>query len=391
MHREIIAPFFADVDTRPKGSKLVTYGTSKVGTHAAFGVNYVNVGYYNQHSDKLNSFQLVLIERADTGAGNFDIEFNYEKITWETGDASGGTSGYGGVSASVGWSNGSGDPGTSWQMTGSLIPGSFLDSAPRALAGTRYSSTTVGRFVFRARGGVLIPALSIDTGCPVPNATAGAHYQYTLSASGESAPYTWTLLPDPGMTIPFSLSTAGVLSGDPRDVGTYNFTMQVSAKADDSTVTMAKRCSVTVDPPKLSIRSSCPLPQAVAGAAYSQKFTVAGGTGPYAWTLDRAIPGLTLKNDGTLAGTPSVVGTYPFGLSVTSSETGVTTGRQAVFTHRDAFSAGADGQRLPRPRRHTGRSLQPDARRERRCAAVRLVACGRPVARAASASRRTAS
>ena len=320
--REIIAPFFADVDTR-KGSKLVTYGTSKIGTHAAFGVNYVNVGYYNQHSDKLNSFQLVLIERADTGAGNFDIEFNYEKITWETGDASGGTSGLGGVSASVGWSNGSGAPGTSWQMAGSLIPGSFLDNAPHALAGTRYSSTTVGRFLFRARGGILIPALSLDTGCPVPNASAGAHYQYTLSASGETAPYSWTLLPDPGATLPFSVSTAGILSGDPKDTGTYNFTLQVSAKTDDSTVTVAKRCSVTVDPPKLSIRSACPLPQAVAGAAYSQKFVVAGGTAPYNWVADRGIPGLTLKSDGTLSGTPTATGTYPFLLSVTSSDAGV--------------------------------------------------------------------
>ena len=102
--REIIAPFFADVDTRAAGSNLVTYGQDTVNGHKAFGANYISVGYYAVHADKLNSFQVVLVDRSDTGAGNFDIEFNYGHILWETGDASGGVNGYGGTSATVGWS-----------------------------------------------------------------------------------------------------------------------------------------------------------------------------------------------------------------------------------------------------------------------------------------------
>src|SRR5262245_12306928 len=82
----IIAPFFADVDTRGIGS--VTYGNSVVDGHAAFGVTWTNVGYYNQHTSPTNTFQLVLIERFDTGPGNFDIEFNYDKVLWDQGDAS---------------------------------------------------------------------------------------------------------------------------------------------------------------------------------------------------------------------------------------------------------------------------------------------------------------
>jgi hypothetical protein len=80
----IIAPFFADVDTTGVGSGLVTYGTGSVGGHAAFGVTWPNVGYYNQQTDKLNTFQLVLIAYPETGPGNFDIEFNYDKIQWDT-------------------------------------------------------------------------------------------------------------------------------------------------------------------------------------------------------------------------------------------------------------------------------------------------------------------
>ena len=50
----IIAPYFADVDTRGMGSDVVRYGTGTVDGRNAFGVNWVNVGYYSQHTDKLN-------------------------------------------------------------------------------------------------------------------------------------------------------------------------------------------------------------------------------------------------------------------------------------------------------------------------------------------------
>jgi hypothetical protein len=37
--------------------------------------------------DKLATFELLLVDRSDTGAGNFDVEFNYDTVQWETGDA----------------------------------------------------------------------------------------------------------------------------------------------------------------------------------------------------------------------------------------------------------------------------------------------------------------
>ena len=73
------------------------------------------------HADKLNSFQLILIDRSETGEGNFDIDSTINAIVQGTGDASsGGVNGVGGVPAAVGWSNGSGEPGTSFELEGSL-------------------------------------------------------------------------------------------------------------------------------------------------------------------------------------------------------------------------------------------------------------------------------
>jgi hypothetical protein len=134
----IIAPFFADVDTRNLGSAEVKYGQATLNGMAAFGVNWLGVGYFNSRVDKLNSFQLVMIDRSDVGVGDFDFEFNYGSIQWETGDASGGSNGLGGSSARVGWSNGST---SDFELAGSAVNGAFINGGPNALNGLRYTFT----------------------------------------------------------------------------------------------------------------------------------------------------------------------------------------------------------------------------------------------------------
>ena len=148
----IIAPFFADVDT--KTGNAVTYGTGTVDGHPAFGVTWPGVGYYDNKTDKLNEFQLILIDRSDTGPGNFDIEFNYDQIQWESGDASGGTDGLGGTSARAGFSGGTGQPGTYVELPGSGVDGAFLDSNDRTgLVHNSGNSSVLGQYIFPIRDG----------------------------------------------------------------------------------------------------------------------------------------------------------------------------------------------------------------------------------------------
>jgi len=160
----IIAPYWADVDTSGVGSNVVTYGNDTVNGHAAFGVDYQNVGYFSSHADLLNSFQVILIDRSDTGAGNFDIEFNFDKVQWEAGDASGGTGGLCGAlpltqctPAAVGYSNGSGNSGTNFQLTGSFVAGALLDGGPAAtsLIANDLNNSTLGRYLFSVRNGTV--------------------------------------------------------------------------------------------------------------------------------------------------------------------------------------------------------------------------------------------
>jgi hypothetical protein len=139
-NQQIIAPFFADVDTRAGGQ--VQYGTGKVDGHNAFEIVWSSVGYNSQHADKTNTFQVRLVDRSDTGAGNFDIQFQYKSLKWDTADLGG--------AARVGFSAGTGVAGTYFEMPGSGISGAFLDGSANAL--THQTTTGVpGKLVFEVR------------------------------------------------------------------------------------------------------------------------------------------------------------------------------------------------------------------------------------------------
>jgi hypothetical protein len=175
----IIAAYFADVDTRGDFNGVVTYGLGTLDGHAAFGVTYSNVGYFAQHTDKQNTFQLIIVDRSDLGSGpagdDFDIIFNYDQIQWETGDASSGSHGVGGFSAVAGFSNGSGQPGTFFQIQGSGINGGFLDSnSATGLVHNRLNSDVLGRFVFHARNGGIEGTKSSVSGTIVEDTGQGA-------------------------------------------------------------------------------------------------------------------------------------------------------------------------------------------------------------------------
>lgn len=166
---QIIAPFFADVDTRGTGSGLTTYGITTYGSRPAFcalwdGVQGQGVGYYGAQTDKLNKFEVLLVDRSDTGPGNFDMIFNYDQIQWEAGQASGGVDGLGGTSATVGYANGTqGSNSVSFELPGSRVPGSFLDSnQATGLVNNSRNSTVPGRYVFPIRNGQVTNGGSIS-------------------------------------------------------------------------------------------------------------------------------------------------------------------------------------------------------------------------------------
>lgn len=190
--RVIIAAFFADVDTRGTGSGVVTYGTDSIDGHPAFGVNWINVGYFSQQTSKTNDFQLIIVDRSDTGVGNFDFEFNYRKVTWETGSSSGGTNGLGGNSARVGFSNGS-NKNVELQPNNGTTPinGALLDTnTTTGLIYNRQNSLVTGRYRFQVRNGdVAKPEVDVfdsDGTTPIPNGTGNISLTATAVSQSQT-------------------------------------------------------------------------------------------------------------------------------------------------------------------------------------------------------------
>lgn len=101
----MVAPFWADVDTRNAASGVVWY---RVDSNRLI-VIWDAVGYYGSHADKLNTFEVIISDGTDPtiGLGN-NIGFSYGDMQWTTGDASSGSGGFGGVAAVVGINKGDG-------------------------------------------------------------------------------------------------------------------------------------------------------------------------------------------------------------------------------------------------------------------------------------------
>lgn len=103
----MLAPFWADVDTRNTASGLVYYKITSNPNRCV--VIWDQVGYYSNGVDKLNTFSAIFTDGTDPliGIGN-NVVFSYADMQWTTGSASNGVNGFGGIAATVGINEGVG-------------------------------------------------------------------------------------------------------------------------------------------------------------------------------------------------------------------------------------------------------------------------------------------
>ncbi|EOC1343635.1 autotransporter domain-containing protein [Cronobacter dublinensis] len=163
----------------------------------------------------------------------------------------------------------------------------------------------------------------------LPAATTGSAWSQTLSATGGSAPYTWTAH---GLPAGISLNPAtGALSGTPTTAGSFTFSVTAKEAGNVSATTTYTLVVGAVTPGvTLAVTPAAgALPAGTTGSAWSQAFAVSGGTAPYRWQLSGALPAGLTFSDGSLKGTPTTAGSSAFTLTATDAN-GVAV--QAAYT-----------------------------------------------------------
>lgn len=113
----MIAPFWADVDTRGGGrpQRNGVYWDVRPGQVV---VTWHNVGFYASDNSLENTFQLVIISNENLDLDElWRVQFRYARCQWTTGNASGGRNGLGGTPAQAGFDAGD-------NTTYEILPGS---------------------------------------------------------------------------------------------------------------------------------------------------------------------------------------------------------------------------------------------------------------------------
>lgn len=148
----------------------------------------------------------------------------------------------------------------------------------------------------------------------LPPAASGQPYEARLTGSGPVAPYSWRALDPlpPGL----SLSVDGLISGAPTALGTWTFDVKMS-ESTGSRFVAVRTLSLTV---ATVVVATSELPDAHLGGSYAAKLERAGGGSFATWHVVSGSlpPGLAFTSAGSLTGRPTSLGTYRFGVTVTS-------------------------------------------------------------------------
>src|ERR1700730_8668556 len=281
--------------------------------------------------------------------------------------------------------------------------------APEANVGVRYRAVPfvsggIAPYTFTVEKGSLPPGVLVNpqtgsiTGVPL----SAGNYVFTLSVSDSPRPDRATVAativvipgsskgnPSPRITVSpstttvvsqetqqFSASisgasntavawstTAGAISSDgtftaPK-VSSSTPVIITATSATDGSLRAAATVSVT-PAPSLFITTSG-LAEANVGMAYSTSLSASGGRSPYRWNISAgSLPwGINLQNDGVLAGTPPLSGSYIFTAKVTDSA-GTSSTHPFTLSVSSVSVSGFDGPaELPRAYLQTAMANTP--------------------------------
>ena len=156
----------------------------------------------------------------------------------------------------------------------------------------------------------------------LPGGAVNQPYSASLTPSGGTPPYTWSVAPPLPNGLVLDPAT-GTITGTPTIEGTTAHTFSLQDNSVPAQ-TVKETLSLAIAPPAGTLTiTTTSLPNGTVGVPYSRPVQATGGSGTLTWTISAgALPaGLTLDPaTGLISGTPTAPGTSSF--TVRAADTG---------------------------------------------------------------------
>lgn len=214
-----------------------------------------------------------------------------------------------------------------WSIQGALPAGLSFDAATGRLSGnpsregqvSLVVTVTDGTLSARSTFSLIVAEPTLELSIitrSIPPAFVGRRFEFPLTAVGGVPPYVWTA--DGALPSGLQLTNAGVISGTPPGAGLQTLTFHVRDVAGhmhERPITVR----VVASDDALHFSNDV-LRDGVVNKPYDDSFRVMNGVSPYRYALaSGTVPkGLAIVDD-KLTGTPTVAGTYQFGVRVTDN------------------------------------------------------------------------
>jgi hypothetical protein len=221
-------------------------------------------------------------------------------------------------------------PPLNWAVKSGSLPAGLSLSGSGTLSGTPTAAGT-SRFTIKLSDSSTNPLvstgnyeiavnpvpLSLAT-TSFPPATVGTPYSATVTATGGTSPYFFSIVRS-SLPAGLQMTSAGAISGTPTKPGTF----RVRIRAKDSSskqLSTTRSFKVVVDPLPMVI-STTGVPAASLNNPYAAALATTGGTAPYTWQVTSGtLPsGIVMSSAGYLSGITSRAGVYTFTVEVTDS------------------------------------------------------------------------